>query len=193
MYQRLRRAFAYAGILALPLLLAACGSSDQPAASNDLATGAANVAVGSEAIAANALIPKEYTCEGANSSPPLHWTGTPAGARAQVVILDDPDAPGGTFYHWLVYDIPVSVAELPAGVPKDEVLANGAKQGKNDFGKPGYGGPCPPTGSEHHYRFRVFALDTPLNLDSGRSAADVTKAMKGHILAFGELVARFSR
>jgi Raf kinase inhibitor-like YbhB/YbcL family protein len=188
--QALLIALAGIGILALSLVVGACsGSNDE----RDISLPANTVALTSDAFADASSIPTEYTCEGQDISPPLRWSGAPVEAQAFVLLVDDPDAPGGTFAHWLIYDLQPSTTELPAGIPVDAVLPDGGKQGKNDFGKIGYGGPCPPKGSEHRYRFRIFALDAPLNLDSGKSKGDVEHAMQGHILGGGELTGRFKR
>jgi Raf kinase inhibitor-like YbhB/YbcL family protein len=107
--------------------------------------------------------------------------------------MDDPDAPRGTFVHWLLYDLPVDKRELPEGVPPQRLLPSGARQGRNDFGKVGYGGPCPPTGPPHRYYFRLCALDTRLDLKAGATRAGLDRAMRGHVLAQAELMARYSR
>ena len=106
--------------------------------------------------------------------------------------MTDPDAPGGTFIHWVLYDIPAVTRELPVGVPKQGQLSDNSRQGKNDFGKIGYGGPCPPGGT-HHYVFSLYALDTTLGLPAGASRSQVESAMKGHVLARGELTGLYSR
>ncbi len=107
--------------------------------------------------------------------------------------MDDPDAPVGTWVHWVLYDVPADAKELPEAVPKQEQLASGARQGHNDFGKTGYGGPCPPPGKPHRYFFKLYALDAKLNLKAGATKADVERAMKGHILAQAELVGKYGR
>jgi Raf kinase inhibitor-like YbhB/YbcL family protein len=151
------------------------------------------LAVQSPAFAAGTTIPRQYTCDGADQSPPLTWSGAPAHAASLALIVQDPDAPGGTFTHWVVFNLPPSPAELAAGAPKTTVLPNGARQGRNDFRRVGYGGPCPPRGSPHHYHFQLYALDTPLNLTPGASASEVRTAMRGHVLASGELVGLYGR
>lgn len=131
-------------------------------------------------------IPAQYTCAGANTHPALHIGNTPAATKSLAISVTDPDAPSGTFTHWLVWNIDpktsdVAEAKLPAG----------ALEGTNDFGKRGYGGPCPPSGT-HRYYFRVFALDTTLDLKAGAKASEFNQAIAGHVLARGELMGRFS-
>ena len=179
---------------------AACGGdSDEEAmngAANETAvapTSETGLALFSEAFTDNTTIPTEYTCEGANTSPPLRWSGAPPDTGAFALLVDDPDAPRGTFDHWVVYDLPASTTKLPPGVPAGDALAGGGKQGKNGIDQTGYMGPCPPPGPEHHYRFRLFALDAPLDLAPGRSKADVENAMDTHILAETVLTGLFSR
>jgi Raf kinase inhibitor-like YbhB/YbcL family protein len=146
----------------------------------------------SSAFAANGLIPPKYTCDGQNISPPIQWDQPPAETQSFALIVDDPDAPGRTFVHWVVYDIPAVVCELPQQVPTQKTLANGSIQGKNDFGKFGYGGPCPPSGT-HRYFFKLYALDKTLGLAEGATKDKVLAAMEGHILASVELIGRYSR
>jgi Raf kinase inhibitor-like YbhB/YbcL family protein len=150
------------------------------------------LSITSSAFQNGAGIPKEYTCDGQNISPPLRWSGVPAGAGSLALIADDPDAPGGTWIHWVVYDLPATVVELSAHVPAQARLPNGGRQGKNDFRTTGYGGPCPPSGT-HRYFFKLYALDKQLGLADGATKADVVKAMEGHVLAQGELMGTFRR
>ncbi len=141
----------------------------------------------------NSRIPDEYTCRGVNVSPPMKITNIPKDAETLALIVDDPDAPIGTFVHWVAWDIEVkgSEMEIPKGVPRN---APNMVQGRNDFGKIGYDGPCPPPGhGTHHYHFKVYALDTKLNLRAGSTKKDLEKAMKGHILESAELVGTYSR
>jgi len=169
------------------LATAACRHSDTPVAAGALAI----LALSSTSIQGG-RVPSQYTCDGADTSPQLSWSAPPAGTKSFALIMADPDAPGGTFVHWVLYDIPVATRELPAGVPKQGQLSDNSRQGKNDFGRTGYGGPCPPGGT-HHYVFTLYALDTTLGLSSGASRSRVESAMKGHILARGELTATYSR
>jgi len=138
-----------------------------------------------------AMIPKKFTCDGPDTSPPLKWTEPPKGTKSFAVIVDDPDAPSGTWVHWVLYDVPAETRELSEGVRKDRQLPNGALQGRNDFGKIGYNGPCPPRGGPHRYFFKLYALDARTNLKAGASKSEVERAMKGHILAQTEIVGRF--
>jgi Raf kinase inhibitor-like YbhB/YbcL family protein len=147
----------------------------------------------SSAFNEGAVIPVQHTCDGKDSSPPLRWSGAPGGARTFALVADDPDAPAGTWVHWVIYNIPASVAELPEGTPTTETIANGAAQGKNDFRRTGYGGPCPPRGKAHRYYFRLYALDAELSLKPGATKQDLLRAMEGHILAQGQLMGTYQR
>ena len=138
-------------------------------------------------------IPVEYTCDGANVSPPLQWTDAPAGTKSFALICEDPDAPSGTWVHWVLYNLPPTTCELHQHLPTSELLSEGAKQGRTDFHRVGYGGPCPPPGKPHHYTFTVYALDAELPLAEGLNKADLLKAMEGHIVAQGSLVAIYER
>jgi Raf kinase inhibitor-like YbhB/YbcL family protein len=129
-------------------------------------------------------IPSKYTCDGDDVNPPLIIEGIPDGTKSLVLIVDDPDAPMGTWDHWIVWDIPLTNKIEENSVPGTE--------GLNDFRRHSYGGPCPPSGT-HRYFFRVYALDTKLNLDSNSRKKDIEKAMKGHILAHGELIGLYGR
>lgn len=138
-------------------------------------------------------IPKKFTCDGPDASPALTWNEPPAGTQSFTLIMDDPDAPGGTWVHWVVYDLPPGTRELPEGVPKVGEIQGGGQQGRNDFPKIGYGGPCPPPGKPHRYFFKLYALDAKLNLKAGATKRDVEQAMKGHILTQAELMGRYGR
>jgi Raf kinase inhibitor-like YbhB/YbcL family protein len=138
-------------------------------------------------------IPRKYTCDAEDVSPPIRWERPPPGAKAFALIVDDPDAPAGTWVHWVIYDIPPETKELAEGTAKTETLPNGAKQGVNDFRKVGYGGPCPPPGPPHRYFFRVYALDGPTNLNPRATKQQLLDAIKGHILAEAELMGRYKR
>ncbi len=147
----------------------------------------------SKAFAQGAAIPGKYTCDAQNVSPPLTWTGTPPGTKSLALIADDPDAPGGTWVHWVVYDLAAPTVELPEDTPKSQFLAGGAKQGLNDFRHLGYGGPCPPPGKPHRYFFKLYALDTELALKPGASKKEVERAMDKHILAQAQLMGTYKR
>ena len=141
-----------------------------------------------------APIPGKYTCDGGDVSPPLTWSGTPAGTRSVALIADDPDAPGGTWVHWVLYNLPAEVSELPENIAKVESLdLGGARQGRNDFRRPGYGGPCPPPGPAHRYFFKLYALDTRLELKAGAQKKDVEAALEGHALGSAQLMGTYAR
>jgi len=137
-------------------------------------------------------IPDRFTCNGANISPVLGWSTPPAATKSFALILNDRNAPTGSFVHWVIFDLPATTLALNGSMPAVGQLANGARQGRNDFDNIGYGGPCPGH-SEHHYVFMLFALDTKLNLPAGATRAQLDDAMKGHVLARGKLEARFHR
>lgn len=149
--------------------------------------------INSTAFSAGETIPKKFTCDGPDVSPKLAWNEPPAKTQSIALIMDDPDAPVGTWVHWVLYDLPADTRELPEGVSKQEQLSSGARQGRNDFGKTGYGGPCPPPGKAHRYFFKLYALDAQLGLKAGVKKADLERAMQGHILAQGELIGRYGR
>ena len=142
--------------------------------------------------ASGGAIPKQFTCDGADISPALAWSDPPAGTQSFSLIADDPDAPVGTWVHWVVFDLPATARSLAQNLPKTEQLESGARQGTNDFGKIGYGGPCPPHGT-HRYFFKIYALDTKLNLKAGATKKDLERAQQGHVLAQGEYMGRYSR
>jgi hypothetical protein len=139
------------------------------------------------------IIPSRYTCVGENLSPPLHWTVPPAPTKSFVIIADDPDAPVGTWVHWVIYDVPLDLRGLTEGIPAQDQLPNEAVQGLNDFKRIGYGGPCPPPGKAHRYYFKLYALDAVLNLKPRATKAQVLTACKGHVLAEAQLMGRFAR
>jgi Raf kinase inhibitor-like YbhB/YbcL family protein len=140
-----------------------------------------------------ASIPKQFTCDAADISPALTWNNPPAATQSFALIADDPDAPVGTWVHWVLFDLPTNARSLPQNVPKQEQLADGSRQGRNDFRKFGYGGPCPPPGKPHRYFFKLYALDKKLNLQPGATKKDVERAMQGHVLAQGEWMGRYGR
>lgn len=139
------------------------------------------------------VIPAPLTCEGEDRSPALAWTGVPVETRSFALIADDPDAPRGTWVHWLLYNLPAEACELEPGVPRHPELPSGARQGLNDGGDVGYGGPCPPPGKPHRYFFRLHALDASLNLAPGVTRADLEQAIAGHVLAVGTLMGTYER
>lgn len=138
-------------------------------------------------------IPAKFTCSGEGVSPQLAWSAPPTGTASLALIVTDPDAPLRTFVHWVLYNLPATKRELPDALPPQAQLADGSRQGRSDFGDIGYGGPCPPGHSPHHYIFTLYALDTTLNLPAGATKEQVDSAMQGHILAYGELVGLFHR
>ena len=153
--------------------------------------GAMSLQISGTAFSAGEAIPKKFTCDGPDVSPQLKWNDSPANTQSIALIMDDPDAPAGTWVHWVIYDLSANTRELPEGVAKQEQLPSGARQGRNDFGKIGYGGPCPPPGKPHRYFFKLYGLDVKLNLKAGATKADVERAMKGHILAQTELIGKY--
>ena len=150
------------------------------------------IKITSSAFAEGGMIPSKYTCDGADVSPPLQWDAVPEGTKSIALISDDPDAPMGTWVHWILFNLPAQTRELPENVPPDETLPNGAKQGITDFGRVGYGGPCPPSGT-HRYFFKIYALDTELQIDTGAGKRGLLKAMEGHILGQGQLMGKYKR
>ena len=150
------------------------------------------IVITSSAFTEGQAIPTRYTCDGPDVSPDLAWSGVPEETASLALICDDPDAPMGTWVHWVLFNIPASTDGLPAEIPSDASLENGARHGKNDFGKLGYGGPCPPGGT-HRYFFKLYALDSVLELDSGITKAQLREAMEGHILAESQLMGTYSR
>ena len=153
--------------------------------------GAMSFQVSTRAFSSGEVIPKKFTCDGPDVSPQLSWNGMPTGTQSFALIMDDPDAPVGTWVHWVLYNIPAHTKELPEGLEKQEQLDSGALQGDNDFRKIGYGGPCPPAGKPHRYYFKLYALDKKINLSAGATKPDLEHAMKGHILGEAELMGRY--
>ena len=146
----------------------------------------------SPAFSEGSPIPKQYSCDGENISPLLEWEGVPAGVESFALIVDDPDAPGKIFVHWVMYDIPGKSRSLQENYPKQEVDSDGSKQGVNSFGKTGYGGPCPP-GGRHRYYFKLFALDTTLDAEAGLSKREILSRIESHTLAEAQLMGTYSR
>jgi hypothetical protein len=154
--------------------------------------GGAGMELTSAAFKPGELIPTKYTCDGPDVSPPLSWSDPPAGTKSFALISDDPDAPVGTWVHWVLWNVPAVARSLEENLPKKESLPSGAKQGTTDFRRIGYGGPCPPSGT-HRYFFKLYALDTTLNLPASTTKKDLEKAMQGHILAQAELMGKYRR
>jgi Raf kinase inhibitor-like YbhB/YbcL family protein len=178
--------------LALVLgLLAACRGQD---ATPDLQSRAdVDLQVESTAFAESGDIPIRFTCDGDDASPPLSWSEPPPETQSLALIFDDPDAPGGTWNHWELFNIPATLRLLPEGVPADPLPNGLGIHGSNSWQRLGYGGPCPPPGSTHRYFFHVYALDTELDLEAGSTKEEIQQAMQGHILAQGSLMARYGR
>ena len=167
---------------------AGCSQEPQPAKGHVMKT-----LLTSAAFADGEPIPAKYTCDGNDVSPPLQWTNAPANTKSFALIADDPDAPVGTWVHWVLYDLPADSSALPENVAKTQNLTGNAKQGVNDFRRLGYGGPCPPPGKPHRYFFKLYALDTMLDLKPGVTKKDLLKAMEGHVLAEGQLMGTYQR
>jgi Raf kinase inhibitor-like YbhB/YbcL family protein len=186
--------FAVAATLILLISVAAlnalAGSAPKPAREKGTAMA---LSVSSPSFSSGGDIPKKFTCDGADVSPQLSWTEPPAGTRSFALLVDDPDAPVGTWNHWTTWNLPASARGLAEGVKKEVTLPDGAEQGKNDFHKNGYNGPCPPPGKPHRYHFKLFALDTKLDLKPGAGKSELESAMKGHILAQAEWMGRYGR
>ena len=176
-------------LLAVFFLLSSFKSQDQP---NVDQSADKTMKVESSAFEEGGLIPKLYTCDDKDISPSLSWDSVPDGTKSLALINDDPDAPAGTWVHWIIFNIPVSIKELPENIPPQKILENGAKQGTNNFRKIGYGGPCPPGGT-HRYFFKLYALDTALDQEAGITKDQLLKAMEGHVLAEGQLMGKYSR
>jgi Raf kinase inhibitor-like YbhB/YbcL family protein len=149
--------------------------------------GMEKIGISSPAFSAGAAIPAKYTCDARDMSPPLIIGAVPAGTRSLALIMDDPDAPGGTWVHWVVWNVPPETREFP-----ENVLPAGAKQGRNSWNRNGYGGPCPPSGT-HRYVFKLYALDTTLNLSSSAGKAELERAVQGHLLASGQYMGTYAR
>jgi len=176
-------------VIPLTILLASCaGETAAPAAPREVSM---SLSISSTAFASDQPIPAKYSCLGEGISPPLAWSDAPPGTKSYALIMDDPDAPMGTYVHWVIYNMPVSSTGLPESVSKDPKLADGSAQGPNSTGHAGYTGPCPPSGT-HRYFFKLYALDTMLEA-SGAGKEELLNAMQGHILGQGELMGTFSK
>jgi Raf kinase inhibitor-like YbhB/YbcL family protein len=172
----------------LVLLIASCATKEQPSKEGEMA-----FSVSSPAFQEGEKIPAKYTCEGQDVSPKLEWSAPPAETQSFALIVDDPDAPGGVFTHWVLFNIPSDSRELAEAIPAQAQLTSGARQGKNDMGSTGYDGPCPPPGKPHRYQFTLYALDQTLDLKAGAGKKQLLDAMKGHILAQGQLIGTYQR
>jgi len=184
-------------LLSLLLGVTGCATRPQVSAQNSAATSTTQTTGGSLKLTSTAFkegepIPRQYTCNGVNVSPSLEWSGVPKSAKTVVIIADDPDAPAGTWVHWVLYNLPADNIGMVENLPATEELRAGGFQGKNDFGKIGYGGPCPPSGT-HRYFFKIYALDSELPLKAGATKAEVEKAMEGHVVTQGQLMGTYRR
>ena len=168
------------------------GQPAEPSAINLMKGDTMEITLRSSAFEEGGMIPRQYTCDGQDVSPPLAWDSIPGGTKSLALICDDPDAPRGDWVHWVIFNIPADTGQLPENVPAHKELPGGALQGSNDFRRIGYGGPCPPGGT-HRYFFKLYALDTLLNLKTGAGKADLLKAMQGHILGQGQLMGKYKR
>jgi Raf kinase inhibitor-like YbhB/YbcL family protein len=146
----------------------------------------------STAFAHEGAVPSKYTCDGDDVSPPLEWGAPPASTQSLALIMDDPDAPAGTWVHWVLYDLPAEARTLSEAISSDADLPAGGRHGTNSWGRTDYGGPCPPSGT-HRYFFKLYALDTVLGLDAGASKEQLLQAMEGHILTQTELMGTYAR
>lgn len=165
----------------------------QPASADQPESPAARLKISSQAFQHGQAIPRQHTGDGKDVSPPLSWTGSPEKTASFALVCDDPDAPAGTWVHWILYDLPGSQRELKEAVPGAKELAGGARQGTNSGGKIGYSGPSPPAGKPHRYFFKLYALDTKLGLKPGADKKKVLEAMKGHILEESEIMGTYQR
>jgi hypothetical protein len=178
----------------LALILVGCGGSDVGQAEFDPESSIiASIEFSSPSFESGAEIPVEFTCDGDNISPALRWSDVPSGTGSIVVIVDDPDAPGGIFRHWSVYNIPSGARSLKANQPNASQLENSTRQGQNEFGVTGYGGPCPPSGQTHEYAFFIYALTAPLELEENPTPAQVSAALRGKVIGTGSFSGMYAR
>jgi Raf kinase inhibitor-like YbhB/YbcL family protein len=164
-----------------------------PGTSNPTKEKTMSLQVTSTAFAEGQPIPKKHTCDDKDLSPPLKWSGAPTNTKSFALIADDPDAPVGTWVHWVLYDLPPATNELAENIEKSQYLPGGARQGLNDFHRLGYGGPCPPPGKPHRYFFKLYALDKLLDIKPGATKKELLKAMEGHVLAESQLMGTYQR
>jgi Raf kinase inhibitor-like YbhB/YbcL family protein len=198
--EEIRRSFPFLLLLGVLVLAAiGCGAGESPTATPLAPTTAVqeqapsiSFSVTSAAFSPGDPIPVKYTCDGDDISPPLEWGDPPSGTQSFALIADDPDAPAGTWLHWVLYDLPASARGLPEAVPPDAELADGGRHGQNSWKRLGYGGPCPPSGT-HRYFFKLFALDTKLGLDPNKGKDELLQAMEVHVLAQTELMGTYTR
>ena len=189
-----KRTWLFASIVVLIVLLAAVTSIARRQRNSDIAEGQSHtpLPVTSQSFTDGGYIPPKFTCDGANVSPDLHLPTPPPGAKSFALVMDDPDAPAG-FTHWIVYNIPIDTHDIPEAASSQSKLPAGAAEGSNDFDNIGYGGPCPPGSKPHHYRFLLYALDINPGLPRGATKKQLAAAVKGHILAEGQLTGLYTR
>jgi Raf kinase inhibitor-like YbhB/YbcL family protein len=173
-------------------ILVAIGSLQDQSPPENKTAGEAAMIIMSSAFQDGGMIPSKYTCDGQDISPPLSWSGVPYNAKSLALISDDPDAPMGTWVHWVVYNIPPNETSFEEGITKDSLAQKGILQGTTDFRRQEYGGPCPPSGT-HRYYFKLYALGTELNPEKGANKKQVEAAMEGQVLMQGQLMGRYSR
>ena len=149
--------------------------------------------ISSTAFTEGGMVPQKYTCDGTDISPPLKWDAVPAGTKSIAIISDDPDAPVGTWVHWVLYDIPADTRQLPEDLPTESNVLGTASQGQNDFRKLGYGGPAPPPGKAHRYFFKLYAVDAKTGLSASSTKEEVLDAIEGHVLAKTQLMGTYER
>jgi Raf kinase inhibitor-like YbhB/YbcL family protein len=181
-------------VVILPILFCSYEKKEKPGILKEPEKGVEKmtIKITSSAFAQGGMIPSKYTADGQNISPPLKWEGVPDGTASIALICDDPDAPMGTWVHWVMWNIPPDKKELPENIPPDQKLSDGSIQGITDFRRPGYGGPAPPSGT-HRYYFKIYALNTKLDLPTNSTKVQLLKAMESHILAEGELMGKYKR
>jgi Raf kinase inhibitor-like YbhB/YbcL family protein len=187
------RLSALGGIILIAFFSLSCKGTQTPKPPTEKGGEGMALTITSTVFRDGAAIPKKYTCDGQDVSPPLAWTGVPANAKSLALICDDPDAPMGTWVHWVLWGMTPSTPSLPEGVPRDPVLPGGARQGLNSGSKAGYNGPCPPPGKPHRYFFKLYALDTVLDLPERANKAALEQAMKGHVLTQGQIMGTYGR
>lgn len=183
-------------VIGVTLFMVGCAGGDRPGtnivSSSSPDPSVKTMTLTSKAFASEGLIPAKFTCDGENISPALEWNPPPAGTKSLALIVEDPDAPGQTFIHWVLYDLPPDTRQLPEKVVSQPFLKQGGMQGKSSFGKYGYGGPCPPSGT-HRYIFKLYALDQAMDLPPGTTQTDLVNAMQNHILAETSLTGKYTR
>ncbi|MBI5679650.1 MAG: YbhB/YbcL family Raf kinase inhibitor-like protein [Methanobacterium sp.] len=182
-------------VLVLVIFVSGCTSqnTNQTTGTNQTTVNSGNFEIKSNAFVQGGQIPQKYTANGQNISPPLSWASAPVNTKSFTITCEDPDASGsggGAFFHWIIFNIPGNVNQLAEGITNQGTLDNGAKQGTNDFNKIGYSGPAPPSGT-HRYAFKIYALDTTLNLDVGATKNQVNSAIQGHILGEAQITGKY--